>query len=49
MPFILGGLIAAYAVYVIYKKVKAAKAGKFCTCGCGGCPSKIKCLEDSSQ
>jgi hypothetical protein len=45
MSYLIGGLIAAYAAYVIYKKVKDAKAGKFCSCGCSECPSKGKCME----
>lgn len=36
-------LIASYAGYVIYKKVKDIKKGKFCNCGCEKCPSKNKC------
>lgn len=45
MTYLIGALIAAYAVYVIYKKAKDAKAGKFCSCGCGDCPSKVKDME----
>ncbi|MGM9977781.1 MAG: FeoB-associated Cys-rich membrane protein [Clostridium sp.] len=36
-------LIVSYAGYVIYKKVKDIKKGKFCSCGCENCPSKNKC------
>jgi hypothetical protein len=43
MEFVIGGIIAIYAGYVIYKKVKDRKAGKFCSCGCGDCPAKGKC------
>jgi hypothetical protein len=43
MPYLLGALIAIYAGYVIYKKVKDIRAGKFCSCGCSDCPTKIKC------
>lgn len=39
----IGGLIAIYAGYVIVKKVKNMKAGKFCDCGCGDCSSKASC------
>jgi hypothetical protein len=46
MPFIIGALVVLYAAFVIYKKVKAAKSGKFCNCGCGDCPAKVKCMED---
>lgn len=45
MPYIIGGLIVIYAGYIIYKKIKAVKAGKFCSCGCGDCPSKMKCMD----
>ena len=34
---IIGGLIAVWAGYVIYKKVKDMKKGKFCSCGCESC------------
>ena len=40
---ILGLIIFAYAGFVIYKKVKDVKAGKFCSCGCSDCPSSKKC------
>lgn len=40
---IIVGLIALYASYVIYKKVKEMKNGKFCGCGCSGCPSSKSC------
>ncbi len=43
MPYIIGALLALYTGYVIYKKVKDIKAGKFCSCGCSDCPSKSKC------
>lgn len=36
-------LIAIYSVYVIMNKKKQIKEGKFCSCGCQDCPSKIKC------
>lgn len=38
---IAGGLIA-YCAWIIYKKVKNAKNGKFCSCGCQDCPSKCR-------
>jgi len=43
MPYVIGAAIAIYVIYIIYKKVKDIKAGKFCSCGCGDCPSKEKC------
>ena len=39
-------LIATYASCVICKKFKDIKKGKFCNCGCGECPSKMKCHKD---
>lgn len=37
---ILLGLIGAYAGFVIYKKIKNIKKGKFCSCGCNSCNKK---------
>lgn len=34
---IIIGLVALYACYVIVRKIKNIKAGKFCGCGCDGC------------
>lgn len=34
---IIVGLIVAYCAYVIYRKVRNMKAGKFCSCDCSGC------------
>lgn len=45
MSYVIGTLIAMYAGFVIYKKVKDVKAGKFCSCGCGDCPTKSKCRD----
>jgi hypothetical protein len=48
MPgIIIGAIILAYTIFVIYKRVKDLKAGKSC-CGdscssCSGCSSKDKC------
>lgn len=36
-------LIGMYTGYVLYKKYKDIKKGKFCNCGCDSCPSKSKC------
>ncbi len=33
----VGILVFGYAAFVVGKKVKDAKDGKFCNCGCGGC------------
>lgn len=45
MTIVIGALIAIYAGFIIYKKVKDFKNGKFCSCGCGDCPSKAKCSD----
>jgi len=41
--YVIGAAIAIYVAYLIYKKIKDVKAGKFCNCGCKDCPSKEKC------
>lgn len=43
MNYILLGLILTYSCWVVYRKVKDFKKGKYCSCGCSECPSKIKC------
>lgn len=35
--------IAIYAGFVIRKKYKDVKKGKFCNCGCSDCPSGAVC------
>lgn len=35
--------ICSYSGYVLYKKYKDIKKGKFCSCGCDSCPSKSNC------
>lgn len=30
-------LIIAYSVFVIRKKIRDAREGKYCGCGCSGC------------
>ncbi|MBS6397533.1 MAG: FeoB-associated Cys-rich membrane protein [Clostridiales bacterium] len=37
---ILVVLISAYSLWILHKKYKDAKKGKFCSCGCQDCPSK---------
>ena len=40
---VIGVLIALYAGFVIVKKVKDIKQGRFCSCGCDSCPGcKVK-------
>ncbi|SCP98092.1 FeoB-associated Cys-rich membrane protein [Anaerobium acetethylicum] len=36
----LAVLITVYAGFVIIKKIKDIKKGKFCSCNCDSCPSK---------
>lgn len=43
VTIIIVALIVLYVGYVIYKKIKDIKAGKFCNCGCSDCPSSRKC------
>lgn len=37
---IIGLAIAGYCLWVIRKKWKDTKQGKFCSCGCADCPSR---------
>lgn len=37
---IIGLLIFGYAAFVIRRKVRDMKNGKFCDCGCSGCSGK---------
>ena len=43
VSIIIVAAIVLYAAFVIRKKVKDMKAGKFCSCGCSDCPSAKKC------
>lgn len=36
-------LIVLYSIFVIQKKKKDIKEGKFCSCGCQDCPSGTLC------
>ncbi|ROR26412.1 attachment p12 family protein [Mobilisporobacter senegalensis] len=36
-------LIVLYTGFIIYKKAKDMKKGKFCNCGRDDCPSATKC------
>ena len=40
---VIGVIIGLYAGWVIYKKCKEWKAGKYCSCGCSGCSGKKSC------
>lgn len=41
--FIIIAVIAAYAVWVIVRKIRQFRQGKFCDCDCGSCPGQAKC------
>lgn len=37
ITFVLILAICGYAGYVIYKRIKDFRRGKYCSCGCDGC------------
>jgi hypothetical protein len=44
MPtIVLAILIASYSGYVIFKKIKNIRAGKFCSGSCGNCSLSNQC------
>ena len=42
VPYIIGGLILCYVAFIIVKRVKEIKKGRYCSCGCDSCTSKCK-------
>lgn len=47
IPTILIALvIIIYSLYVIRKRIKDIKKGKFCSCGCDSCPSSSGCKKN---
>lgn len=46
VEIIIVALIMLYAGFVIYKKAKDMKKGKFCNCGCDDCPTASKCHKE---
>ncbi|BCN32244.1 FeoB-associated Cys-rich membrane protein [Anaeromicropila herbilytica] len=40
---IIIGVILMYSGYVIFKKIKDVRNGKFCSCGCDGCSASKGC------
>ena len=48
-PFIIGGLIALYVVFVIVRRVKAVKAGHYCNCSCDNCPSGCNAMKSKKK
>jgi len=45
IKYLIIGIIVIYSIYVIYKKIKDMKKGKFCSSGCTNCPMKDKCVD----
>ncbi|HEX3020971.1 MAG TPA: FeoB-associated Cys-rich membrane protein [Lachnospiraceae bacterium] len=45
MTIVILLIIFGYAGFVIYRKVKDMKNGKFCSCGCSSCPSSSRCKD----
>ena len=43
---IILAVIGLYVGYVVYKKYKDIKKGKFCNCECDSCPSESKCHKE---
>ena len=39
-------LLGAYVFYVVRKRVREIKAGKFCSCGCADCPSHCGSMKE---
>ena len=37
IEWIIGGVIAAYCIYLIIRKIKKVKKGEWCSCGCSNC------------
>ncbi|MBP3284214.1 MAG: FeoB-associated Cys-rich membrane protein [Clostridia bacterium] len=46
---IIIGILLGYCAFVIYRKVKNVKAGKFCDCGCSSCEAKCHKKEERKQ
>lgn len=46
---IILGVIIIYSGFVIYKKVKDIRNGKFCSGSCDGCTSMKKCSAESEK
>ena len=48
--YIVVGIIAAYSAFVLIRKLRALKRGKFCSGGCAGCTGCASCCAfDSAQ
>lgn len=42
VTIVIGILVFGYATFVIRKKIKDARNGKFCSCSCEGCSGNCK-------
>lgn len=49
MTIFIGIIIVGYAGFVIYRKLKDMKQGKYCGCGCDHCISKCNKKEESKD
>ncbi len=48
VPAVIILLILVYAGLVIRRKIRRMKAGQFCDCGCGECPTANKCKKNNN-
>ncbi|WP_148410532.1 FeoB-associated Cys-rich membrane protein [Murimonas intestini] len=47
---VVGGAIFLYAAFVIRKRIKDIKNGRFCQCSCEGCSGSSRCsLSEESR
>lgn len=41
--YMIVGAIAVYAIYIVQRKIRDWRQGKFCGCGCQSCAGKPAC------
>ncbi|MBQ8509750.1 MAG: FeoB-associated Cys-rich membrane protein [Clostridia bacterium] len=46
MEIIIILAIAAWAAFVIIRKIRRAKRGQYCDCGCSSCSESCNCKEN---
>lgn len=46
---IILGIITIYVLGVLIHKIKKAKKGEFCSCGCENCGNKCKACQDMTS
>lgn len=46
---LIAAVIAGYCFWIIRKKYRDVKNGKFCGCGCEGCSGKCEKFSSTSQ